>query len=159
MVDGQPVRHEWEARVYHRTRGRDCGVCMPAGFRDDRPGAVYLLYHPAAQLVKVGITNCDPQGRNSYRFAYFASKGWELVRLWHHPHGLRVRHLEAAVHALLADRGGVYLTDQSAMPGATDGWTETIRVASVGTTADVEQLISQLAEKHLGDEATLPEAA
>ncbi|MGW6396511.1 hypothetical protein ACWFR1_39945 [Streptomyces sp. NPDC055103] len=81
------------AKRENAPKGLGCGHCTEkGGFKKQRPGYVYVIFHPALQAVKVGIRN-----EHTGRVVLHRRHGWKLLDEIHFAYGGDAQDAERAV--------------------------------------------------------------
>jgi hypothetical protein len=88
--------HIWTALVSTRIRGSGCPSCAKFGFDPNREGYLYLLEHPAWELLQVGITNFPKNRIKDHKRI-----GWEVLDIRGPMDGFITQELEKSILKML----------------------------------------------------------
>ncbi len=98
-----------------------CSNCSTSGFREDKPGLIYLMIHSVRKAAKVGICNSDAR-----RIEKHKRNGWVLYDTHLFDLGVYARAVEKMTVATWRARGEDW--QEALLPGGEkyDGFTETV---------------------------------
>jgi hypothetical protein len=95
----------------------NCPVCAVSGFKDSKPGYVYLLRHEQWGLLKIGITN-EPE----VRLHTHGQLGFEVLEISSQMSGAKARSTEKQIKEHLSAAG--VMLGPSPVRRQFNGWTE-----------------------------------
>lgn len=115
--------HEWDTIASGVAAATRCPSCARSGFDTTSPAVIYLVHHEIDAALKIGITNTNNQAD---RLRTHARHGWILLRSWP---------VEGGRIAYDVERTVVRAWREAGLPpgraAGTDGWTETVAIASL----------------------------
>jgi hypothetical protein len=129
-----PKGHRWFAPPNNRARGVGCPTCAAYGFNPGRPAWLYLMEHPAWDLLQIGITNVP-----DVRMGQHGRRGWVRCDLRGPLQGEVVHGWEQQILQALRDRDVQLGPDEVA--GKFDGFTEAWHRRELSV-SDLDQLLS-----------------
>jgi hypothetical protein len=114
-------------------QGGGCRECASNGYKNHKPGTVYLLRSESLRAYKVGITN-DPDRR----LAKHEKHGWQVCGFLTFDDGSKARDIEQWVLRSWRSAGWAEAVAADLMPQG--GWTETVAIVNCGDDLDLNAL-------------------
>ena len=120
-------------------RGSGCKECAETGYKNHKPGTVYLLRSESLRAYKVGITNNPDQ-----RLSNHEKHGWRVCGVLTFDDGAKARDIEQWVLGSWRSAGWAEAVAADLMPQG--GWTETVAIVDCGDDLNLEALYAEWQE-------------